>query len=182
MASPNRIGEIAGVAAAICILSFSFAAAQRSLQKQLGPEYKKWLTEDVRWIIRDEERRDFWKLVTDDQRREFVDEFWARRNPSPKSQENPFKEEHYRRLAYANEHFAAAVAGRKTDRGRIYIVYGPPDTVRSIAGDGQKYPSEVWHYNHMKGGGDDVSLEFVDTCWCGEYPIATEPPNREWDK
>jgi len=88
--------------------------------------YKKWLEEDVAWIITGQERADFVKLSTDKQRDEFVVAFWERRNPRPGSSENKFKEQHYRRLAYANTHFAAGVPGWKTDRGRMYILYGPP--------------------------------------------------------
>jgi GWxTD domain-containing protein len=120
--------------ASICLPTFSgnaqdrYPAAQSS-QAWTDPTvkeiYKKWLTEDVAWIITDQERTDFKKLSTDKQRDDFVVAFWERRNPIPRSSENKFKEEHYQRLAYANTHFAAGVPGWKTDRGRIYILYGP---------------------------------------------------------
>ena len=146
---------------------------------QLKPEYQKWLKEDVRWIITDEERHDFMKLATDDQRDQFVVNFWERRNPTPGSKTNAFKEEHYRRLAFANQHFAASVPGWKTDRGRIYIMYGPPDSIEThspvkhangLASDAD-LPYQVWHYNHLKGIGDDQNIKFVDVCSCGNYKL-----------
>ena len=120
--------------ASICFRIFSANAQDRYPASQSSQEwsdpsveeiYKKWLSEDVAWIITEEERTDFKKLSTDKQRDDFVVAFWERRNPNPGSSENKFKEEHYRRLAYANTHFAAGVPGWKTDRGRIYILYGP---------------------------------------------------------
>ena len=91
----------------------------------MGKTYRKWLDEDVRWIITDEERSAFMQLSNDEERDQFIEAFWQRRDPTPDTEENEFKEEHYRRIAYANEHFAAGIPGWKTDRGRIYIVFGP---------------------------------------------------------
>jgi GWxTD domain-containing protein len=136
-------------------------------------EYKKWLREDVAWIITDEERANFTTLSTDQQRDEFVVAFWERRNPTHAATENKFKEEHYRRLAYANTHFAAGVPGWKTDRGRMYIMFGAPDSTESHPGFSP--PSEVWRYSYIEGIGKDVALEFVDTCKCGEYHIPLHP-------
>ena len=103
----------------------------KALKTELGKVYKKWLDEDVRWIITDEERNAFKQLSNDEERDQFVEQFWLRRDPTPDTVENEFKEEHYRRIAYANEHFAAGIPGWKTDRGRIYIVYGKPDEIES---------------------------------------------------
>jgi GWxTD domain-containing protein len=91
--------------------------------------WRKWLNEDVAYIITDQERGDFATLTSEQQRDQFITDFWERRNPNPGSPENAFKDEHYRRFAYANEHFATKLPGWKTDRGRIYIIYGPPDQV-----------------------------------------------------
>ena len=101
----------------------------KALKQELGKSYKKWLDEDVRWIISDEERSAFLQLSNDEERDSFIEAFWQRRDPTPDTPENEFKEEHYRRIAYANEHFAAGIPGWKTDRGRMYIVYGPPDEI-----------------------------------------------------
>lgn len=132
--------------------------------------YHKWLDEDVRYIITDRERADFNKLTTDKQRDDFVAAFWDRRNPTPQSSENPYKEEHYRRIAYANTHFAANVPGYRTDRGRFYIMYGPPDSVD--AKSGLVPPTEAWHYLFVEGIGRNVVLTFTDKCLCGRYELS----------
>src|SRR5215813_8201401 len=103
----------------------------KSLRQELGKTYKKWLDEDVAWIISDEERKAFKQLSNDEERDQFIEAFWQRRDPTPDTEENEFKEEHYRRIAYANEHFAAGIPGWKTDRGRIYISFGPADEVET---------------------------------------------------
>ncbi len=135
---------------------------------------RKWLDEDVLWIITDQERTDFKALTTDEQRYDFIDAFWERRNPNPGSEENTFKEEHYARFVYANERFAAGAPGWKTDRGRVYIVYGPPDEIEQHPGSAGMYPHQVWRYKYMKGIGRDVSVEFVDTCQCGDYRLTVD--------
>jgi GWxTD domain-containing protein len=94
--------------------------------------YEDWLDEDVRWIISPEERAAFHQLASDEARDQFIEAFWQRRDPTPDTLENEFKQEHYRRILYANEHFAAgAVPGWETDRGHIYIVYGPADQIEN---------------------------------------------------
>ncbi len=163
------------------------ATAQTAVTPNYSAIYRKWLDEDVRYIISDEERSDFNKATTDGQRDKFVEEFWERRNPDPGSSENKFKEEHYRRLAYTNQHFAARAAGYRTDRGRIYILYGPPkaverhysaagsETVGSITTAGAiPFDWELWHYEYIEGLGKDVTFKFVDACGCGEYQIPIE--------
>jgi GWxTD domain-containing protein len=160
-------------------LSFLPSHAQQPAAGHDDP-YKKWIDEDVRWIIDDQERSDFNKLATDDQRDGFVIAFWERRNPVTGAAENTFKQEHYRRLAYANQNFAAGVPGWKTDRGRFYIMYGKPDEVKRRPCSGQqKYgassdcsDSEEWHWRYIEGIGCDVVLKFVDTCSCGDFHIA----------
>ena len=97
----------------------------KDLYNELDSQYKKWLNEDVLYIISAEERSAFLHLQTNEEREQFIEQFWQRRNPDPDSAENSFKEEHYRRIAYANEHYASGIPGWKTDRGRIYIMWGP---------------------------------------------------------
>ena len=177
------------------ILVTSFAATQNrdAAAQVLSAPYQKWLDEDVRYLISDEERAKFKGLKTDQQRDQFVEDFWERRNPIPGSEENKFKEEHYRRIAYTNEHFAANVPGWKTDCGRTYIRYGAPDQIEqhfSAAGSKKAsdlfgvgaipYDWELWHYRYIEGIGKDVMFEFVDTCGCGrfEMPITKEAPNK----
>lgn len=151
--------------------------AQQKLEVGLPPEYNKWIDEDVRWIITAQEKKDFLKLVTDEQRDHFVIGFWERRNPYPGIKDNAFKEEHYRRLAFSNEHFAAKMPGWKTDRGHVFIVYGPPDSIIKHSSIGASPAEEIWNYRHMPGSGGDVSLQFVDRCVCGEYALEGNLPN-----
>src|SRR5438132_12447787 len=145
------------------------------LQKELETPYKKWLNEDVGYIISDEERKAFKQLNTDEERQNFIEQFWLRRDPTPDTEENEFKEEHYRRIAYANEHYASGIPGWKADRGRIYIVYGPADEIESHpsggsyqrpieegGGETSTYPFEKWRYRYIEGIGSDINIEFVD--------------------
>jgi len=119
---------------------------QQSLQEELKGAYKKWLDEDVGYIITDEERKAFKQLQNDEEPEQFIEQFWQRRNPDPESNTNDFKEEHYRRIAYANQHFQSGIPGWKTDRGRIYIMYGPPDEIES-------HPSGGYYDRPMEEGG-----------------------------
>ena len=149
--------------------------------------YQHWLDEDVRWIISAEEKRAFESLKDNQERDQFITQFWLRRDPTPGTSENEFKEEHYRRLAYSNEHFAAGVLGDLTDRGRVYIVYGPPDLIDHPAIS--VTPKEIWHYEVLAQPGHFVGyegkqppsrnpadFEFVDTCRCGDYHLMTPLP------
>lgn len=132
--------------------------------------YQKWLNEDVRWIITPAERTAFLKLHTDNERDRFIEQFWLRRDPTPSTARNEFKEEHYRRLAYANTHFTSTVPGWKTDRGRTYITLGPPYSITaSEIGSGNAHPTEVWVYRFLEGIGTNVNFTFVDLCDCGDY-------------
>jgi GWxTD domain-containing protein len=167
----------------------------KALKQELGTSYKKWLNEDVRWIITPEELSAFKQLSNDEERDQFIEQFWLRRDPTPDTVENEYKEEHYRRIAYANEHFAAGKAGWRTDRGRIYIVFGPPDEIDAHPSGGQynrpveegggetsTYPFETWRYRYIEGLGDkgqEVMIEFVDTCMCGEYHMTIDPNEKD---
>jgi len=145
------------------------------------PPYKAWLEQDVVWIITDQERAAFKLLQNDEERDNFIEAFWDRRNPTPDSFDNPFKDEHYRRIVYANEHFGTTAPGWKSDRGRTYILFGAPAGVhypsgraqgeRSEGGDALSLPLEVWHYRYIEGLGQDIDLEFVDACRCGEFKM-----------
>ncbi len=165
---------------------------QKAAQKELETPYKKWLDEEVPYIITSEERAAFKKLSTDEEREQFIEAFWERRNPNPGSQENEFKEEYYRRIAFANEHYASGIPGWKTDRGRIYITYGPPDEndshpsggsyVRPMeegGGQTETYPFEVWRYRYIEGIGENVELEFVDPTMTGEYHLTIDPGEKD---
>jgi GWxTD domain-containing protein len=164
----------------------------KSLKVELSKTYKKWLDEDVRWIISDEEQKAFKLLSNDEERDQFIEAFWQRRDPTPDTAENEFKEEHYRRMAYANEHFAAGIPGWKTDRGRIYIMYGPADEIESHpsggsyerpmeegGGETSTYPFEDWRYRYLEGIGQEVIIEFVDTCMCGDYHMTMDRSEKD---
>jgi GWxTD domain-containing protein len=166
--------------------------AQKALHQEISGTYKTWLTQDVPYIITDEETRAFKQLTNDEEREAFIEQFWLRRNPNPDSPENEFREEHYRRIAYANEHFAAGKPGWKTDRGHIYIAYGKPDSTDSHpsggayqrpqeegGGETSTYPFEVWHYRYLEGIGDNIDLEFVDSCQCGDYHFTIDRSEKD---
>lgn len=142
--------------------------------------YKKWLTEDVGYIVSDEERTAFKALLTDAAREQFVEQFWRRRDPTPDTVENEYREEYYGRLAYANEQFAAGIPGWKTDRGNIYIKYGPPDERTQIRGGTDGAVSyERWHYRYMENFFSNMDLEFVDAAGSGEFRLNLEPAIRQ---
>ncbi len=135
--------------------------------------YDSWLREDAAYIITEPERQAFNLLKNDEQRKQFVEEFWLRRDLTPETLRNKFKEEHYRRIAYANSHFNSSVLGWKTDRGRIYIVYGPPNEIETHPGDSRLYPFDAWRYRYVEGLGADIRIEFV--LRDGEYRLVYEP-------
>ena len=165
---------------------------EKKLQKELETPYKKWLNEDVGYIISDEEKQAWKRLATDDERQQFIEQFWLRRDPTPDTEENEFKEEHYRRIAYANERFASGIPGWKTDRGRIYIMYGPADEVESHpsggsynrpmeegGGETSTFPFETWRYRYLEGIGTNIMIEFVDPTMTGEYHMTMDPSEKD---
>jgi GWxTD domain-containing protein len=158
----------------------SRAASERQLRRALESPYVKWLDQEVRWIISDTERASFVSLRTDADREKFIEAFWLRRDPTPGTPENEMKEEHYRRIAYANDNFSEAVPGWNTDRGMIYIRFGPPDSIDVHGGvPGSSYPYETWGYRYIEGMGTDVQLEFVDTTLTGRYHLTRDPSEKQ---
>jgi GWxTD domain-containing protein len=122
---------------------------------QLPTPYAKWLAEDVAYIISEPERAAFLRLTTDQEREHFIEQFWLRRDPTPGTAQNEAKEEHYRRIGYANQRFGTSqLPGWKTPRGRIYIIYGPADEIESHYAQN----NERWRY--LSGPLADVILEF----------------------
>ena len=165
---------------------------QKRFNQEVQKVYKKWLDEDVRYIISDEEKSAFKQLSNDEERDNFIEAFWARRDPTPDTVENEFKEEHYQRIAYSNEHFAAGIPGWKTDRGRMYIMYGKPDEIESHpsggtynrpmeegGGETSTYPFETWRYRYLEGIGQEIIIEFVDTCMCGDYHMTIDRSEKD---
>jgi GWxTD domain-containing protein len=165
---------------------------EAQLKKELETPYKRWLNEEVTYIITDEERKVFKSLSTDDEREQFIEQFWLRRDPTPDTEENEYREEHYRRIAYANDRFASGIPGWKTDRGRVYITYGPADEIDSHPSGGtyerpyeegggstSTYPFEQWRYRYIDGIGTNIILEFVDTTMSGEYRLTMDPSEKD---
>lgn len=167
-------------------------AGHTQVKTELSSHYRQWLEQDVLYIISPEERDVFLKLTTDEERDTFIEQFWARRDSDPSTPQNEFKEEHYRRIKYANEHFHAGIPGWRTDRGRIYIVYGQPDRLESHPiggpylrpaqeGGGQTstFPFERWEYRHIEGIGDDIEIEFVDVSGGNLFELTTDPFKKD---
>ena len=165
---------------------------ERKKRDELKSVYKKWLDEDVSYIITDEERKAFKLLKTDDERNQFIENFWLRRDPDPDTPENEYREQYYERIQYANEKFASGIPGWKTDRGRIYIMFGKPDEIESHPSGGSyerpswegggstsTYPFETWWYRYIEGIGSDIEIEFVDPSGSGEYRIARSPNEKD---
>ncbi|MGH9470701.1 MAG: GWxTD domain-containing protein [Terriglobia bacterium] len=172
---------------------------QKAIQKEMQSPYKNWISGPIGYIITHQERAAFKKLTTDDEREQFIEAFWDRRNPNPGNPENEFKEEFYRRIAYANEHYTSGIPGWRTDRGRIYITWGPPDEVEShdsggtyvaqpnelpyMGPDAQNemttYPFEDWYYHYIPGIGENVKLEFVDPTMSGEFRLTMNPCEKD---
>ena len=154
--------------------------------------YKTWLNEEVPYIISRPRTQGISEPEQRRRARRLHRAFWLRRNPNPDSPENEFREEHYRRIAYANEHFAAGKPGWKTDRGHIYIAFGPPDSIDSHpsggtyerpmeegGGETTTFPFEIWHYRYLEGIGENIDLEFVDTCMCGDYHFTIDRSEKD---
>ena len=165
---------------------------QKSLEQELLPVYRQWLNGPVSYIITSEERSAFLHLETNEERENFIENFWQRRNPDPESAENTYKEEYYRRIAYTNEHYSSGIPGWKTDRGRIYIMWGKPDEVDSHpaggpynrpfeegGGETSTYPFDDWRYRYLPGIGENVQIEFVDPSGSGEYHLSMDPSEKD---
>ncbi len=192
----KRRSALLSLFALILLSANALAQDKPDLEKQRREEaadrYRKWLDEDVVYIITDEERGVFEGLSTDDERDAFIEQFWFRRDPDPETAENEFREEHYRRLAYANDHFSIGVPGWKSDRGRIYIINGPPDSTEhhdqgeqyyrpNSEGGGvtTTYAWEVWSYRNLPGIGDGIDIEFVDKTMSGHYVLARDEMDKD---
>ena len=164
----------------------------RKVKPELKEAYKKWINNDVLYIITKDEKRAFNALVTDEERENFIENFWRRRDPNPDTEENEYREEYYERIAYANEHYASGIPGWRTDRGRIYIAWGKPDSVESHPSGGSydrpvyegggsttTYPFEIWFYRHLDDVGDGLEIEFVDPTGSGEYRLARNAEDKD---
>ena len=164
----------------------------RNVKGESKDVFKKWLDNDVAYIITPEERKAYKALATDEERENFIENFWRRRDPNPDTEENEYREEYFERIAYANEHYASGIPGWKTDRGRTYIAWGKPDSVESHPSGGgydrpsyegggstTTYPFETWFYRHLDNVGDGIEIEFVDPTGTGEYRLARDANEKD---
>ena len=166
---------------------------EKALKREMESHFKKWLEEDVIYVITPEEKKVFGDLSTDEEREQFIEQFWFRRDPTPDTIENEYKEEHYRRIAYVNERYTAGRPGWLSDRGRIYIMHGHPDEIASrpmgdLVTEDQRYGGrrtsvtrsfEVWRYNYVAGVGQQIEIEFVDRNGDGDYKLTLDPTEKE---
>ena len=203
MPSRKTIRNSSFVLALFC-LAACFAGAQdkRSSQtpdqkpRKIKPEpnrvYKDWPRREVALIISAEEIKAYEKLQTDEEREQFIRDFWSMRDPSPDTEENEYKDEYYERMAYADEHFTSGRPGRLSDRGRIYIKFGKPDSIESHPAGGSyeresyegggsttTYPFEKWFYRNIPGVRSGVDIEFVDPTGSGEYRMARNTDEKD---
>ena len=172
--------------AALAVAGLAGPLTAQTVEELRGP-FKRWLDEDVPYIISGEERKAFVQMATDEEREHFIKSFWMRRDPTPDSIENEYKEEHYRRIAYANARYASGIPGWKTDRGRTYITQGPPDEIEAHPSGGQyrrpsregggftsTHPFEIWRYRDTDDIESDIFLEFIDGAGTGDYRLTLD--------
>jgi GWxTD domain-containing protein len=150
---------------------------------------RNWLAEDAIYIITPEERCAFLRLETDEERNQFIEQFWYRRASDPISLDYDSKAEHYRRIVFANENYGGQHSGWKTDRGRVYVVFGPPDSVDVYANRGEAgtppsqgsethlHPAETWHYHYIQGIGENVQLDFAYEASHRDYLLTAPSQN-----
>ena len=170
---PNRFAPAPALSLVVVLVCAALAVAVYAQTPTAPPmtPFEKWAAEDVAYIITDAERNAFKRLTTDEEHEKFVEQFWDRRDPTPGTPANEFKDEHYRRIAYANTRFQSAIPGWKSDRGRIYITYGPPDEIDSHTAERW----ELWRYRYIDGIGNDVIIRFEDRDNDGSYPMVGSP-------
>lgn len=194
----RRLSLVPGIFSVALLASPAFAqttvtdpqSKPRKVKAEPARAFKEWIV-DVDPIIRPEEREAWKKLQTDNERENFIGEFWHLRDPDPDTVENEFREGYYERLAYVNEHFSSGIPGYKTDRGRVYLKYGKPDDIESHPSGGaynrlsyegggstSTYPFERWFYRHVAGR-SGAEIEFVDPTGTGEYRVARNPFEKE---
>jgi len=139
------------------------AAGQKITVKDLPSKYRDWIEEEVGYIISPKEKAVFLQLGNDREREMFITAFWKARDNDPNTPENPFKDEHYRRIEYANKNFGRGrkAGGWRSDMGRIYILLGEPRTIERYENETNLYPMIVWFYSGLTGSGLPNSFNVV---------------------
>jgi len=178
----SRIHGSAGRWLAAILFCSAFLSAD---QARLPEPYDLWLNQEVKYIITPRERAVFLKLKNDNERDAFIAAFWRQRDPTPGTDENEFRTEHYRRIEHANRIYGRGTStpGWQTDRGRVYIVLGEPVYSQNYSGFSEVYPCEIWSYQGMERFGlpPAFNLLFYDKRGRGEYviysPLGDGPQN-----
>lgn len=150
---------------------------------KLAPKYKAWLEDEVVYLITPRERQVFLDLASDRERDLFIESFWRHRDDSPETERNEFREEHFKRIAYANGHFiGSGRPGWKTDRGKIYIILGPPRSIRPYGGTDAVLPCEVWSYQGLAipGVPNEFDLLFFQKNHIGDYVLYQPAGDGPW--
>ena len=192
MSRKGVVGAIALVILAGCLPVWAQRDSDSSRAERANRALTRWLDQDVAYIIVQEEKNAFKALSTDEERAQFIEQFWLRRDPSPDTIENEYREEHYRRIAYTNERFSSGRPGWMSDRGRIYVIHGPPTsidqnrmggtyqrTLEEGGGTTSVIAFEKWYYRYIEGIGNAVEFEFIDPTYTGEYRLAMHPYEKE---
>lgn len=171
------------IAAAILLLACAFRLPAQKTAAGLTEKYRIWLEEEVAYIITPTERQVFRDLASDREQDSFIEAFWRHRDPTPGTDKNEYREEHYRRLAYANRHFrGTGRPGWKTDRGKVLIILGEPKTVRPYTGTDAVYPAEVWSYQGVEAPGlaREFDLIFYQKGRIGDYVLYDPAGDGPW--
>lgn len=195
MSKFSKTGCILGAILALGLAALALPAdkPKRDEERETIERFRRWIEDDVSLIITVDERDTFRKLTTVEEREAFIDDFWKRRDPDPRTLENEYKEEHYRRIAYANDRYTTGMLGCKSDRGKIYIMLGPPDQIesnpsggsssRQVKPGGEKLgglPYQIWHYQYVPGLGSNVNIEFIDKAVTGNFTLVSDTVVRDW--
>lgn len=162
-----------------CLLIFFFClssfAQEKKSPKDLPEKYRKWLEEEVVYIISPKEKEVFLQLETDRERDIFIEAFWKQRDPDPNTEENEFKTEHYRRISFANQRFGkdSPGPGWRSPMGRIYIMLGEPSSVQYYENESEIYPVVIWYYEGKADLGlpNNFAVVFFKRSGVGEYEI-----------
>ncbi len=161
--------------AAGLLAAAAIAQASSGALETLPSRYGQWLDKDAAYLIGPREKEVFLALKTDRERDLFIEAFWKQRDPTPGTERNEFREEHYRRLAHADQRFGRTgiKPGWKTDRGKIYIILGPPRQDLVYDAKSEVVPVEVWFYQGLSGPGlpDGFSCVFYRPDPASDYEL-----------
>lgn len=168
------------------VLLLFFPAGNLYAQGTTGNELRvevirNWAEHNVKWVICPAEREVFGRLKSDLERKAFIDAFWHRRDPDPQTPLSEAKDEHYKRMDFADGHFREnEQRGSLTERGRVWIMYGPPQR-REVhpRARNRVFSWEAWHYDRLPDIGENIDLEFTDRANRGEYRLSLSPEQRE---